>query len=431
MIGTLVAAGWQQLRRDRAALLLSFAVPIVFFTIFATIFGGTRDAGTRRVRLLVVDEDASPRSERFLAALEAERAFDVRRAPRTKEGEPEPPPYDRASVEAAVRGGDASVALVVPKGFGAGRFSFGPAEGKPKIELLTDSSDPIAGQMTAGLLQKVVFTSLQDLFLEGGIESLDRVAVFTPEQRERFASLLEELRRDRSAAAPESGKEASAGGGMALPIEIETHDLLGEGKKNPLVAFYAAGLGVMFLLFTAAGAGGALIEERESGTLDRLLSTRVTMGQLLAGKLLYLASLGLVQITVMFVWGWALFGLELPSHFVGFVLMAVPTALVSSAFGLVLAAVSKTRKQLVAMSNLVILSISALGGSMFPRFLMPEALQKASLVMFNAWSLEGFLDVFWREEPLVKLLPEIAVLLAWTIGLYLLARRIARRWEVV
>lgn len=432
MIGTLIAAGWQQLRRDRAAMLLSFAVPIVFFTIFATIFGGTRDAGTRRVRLLVVDEDATPRSERFLAALEAERSFDVRRAPRAKEGEPEPPPYDRTSVEAAVRAGDAAVALVVPKGFGAGRFAFGPAEeGKPKIELLTDSSDPIAGQMTAGLLQKVVFTSLQDLFLEGGIDSLDQVAAFTPEQRERFASLLDEVRRRRTGTEGAAGEEVASDGGMALPIEIETHDLLGEGKKNPLVAFYAAGLGVMFLLFTAAGAGGALIEERESGTLDRLLSTRVTMGQLLAGKLFYLASLGFVQITVMFVWGWALFGLELPGHFLGFFLMAVPTALVSSAFGLVLAAISKTRKQLVAMSNLVILSISALGGSMFPRFLMPEALQKASLVMFNAWSLEGFLDVFWREEPLVALVPEIAVLLAWTVALFLVARRLARRWELV
>jgi ABC-2 type transport system permease protein len=427
MIGTLVAAGWRQLRRDRAALLLSFAVPIVFFTIFALIFGGTRDAGTRKVRLLVVDEDASARSARFLAALEAEPSFDVRRAPRAEEGEPPPPVYDRAAVEAAIRAGDASVALVVPRGFGEGRFSFGPADGaKPKIELLTDSSDPIAGQMAAGLLQKVVFSGLQDLFLEGGIASLDDVAGFTPEQRERFSRLLDGIRERQGASAG-----SAAGGGMSLPIEIETHDLLGEGKKNPLVAFYAAGLGVMFLLFTAAGAGGALIEERESGTLDRLLSTRVTMGQVLFGKLLYLASLGLVQITVMFLWGWALFGLELPGHVAGFFLMAVPTALVSSAFGLLLAAVCRTRKQLVAMSNLVILSISALGGSMFPRFLMPEALQKASLVMFNAWALEGFLDVFWREEGLVKLVPEIVVLLAWTVGLFLVARRISRKWEVV
>jgi ABC-2 type transport system permease protein len=198
-----------------------------------------------------------------------------------------------------------------------------------------------------------------------------------------------------------------------------------------MVSFYAAALGVMFLLFTASGAGGALIEERESGTLDRLLSTRVTMPQLLAGKLAYLTSLGVVQLALMFGWGWLVFDLELAGRLAGIAAMAVPTALACSAFGLVLAAVCRTRKQLVAMSNLVILSISALGGSMFPRFLMPEAIQKASLVAFNAWALEGFLDVLWRERGLVSILPEIAVLLAWTALFFAIARRIARRWEVV
>jgi len=155
------------------------------------------------------------------------------------------------------------------------------------------------------------------------------------------------------------------------------------------------------------------------------------MSELLAGKLAYLTSLGVTQLCAMFVWGWLVFGLELPGHLAGFAAMALPTALVCSAFGLVLAAICRTRKQLVAMSNLIVLSISALGGSMFPRFLMPESLQKASLVVFNSWALEGFLDVFWREEPLSALLPEIGVLLAWTAALFWVARRIARRWEIV
>jgi ABC-2 type transport system permease protein len=111
--------------------------------------------------------------------------------------------------------------------------------------------------------------------------------------------------------------------------------------------------------------------------------------------------------------------------------MALPTALACSAFGLVLAALCRTRKQLVAVSNLVILSISALGGSMFPRFLMPESFQKASLVAFNSWALEGFLDVLWRDRPLAALAPEVAVLLGWTIVFFVVARRVARRWEVV
>jgi ABC-2 type transport system permease protein len=429
VILSVLRASWAMLRRDRAALALSFAVPIVFFTIFALIFGGGREGGTAKVRLLVVDEDHSARSGRLLDELAAETALDVRRAPRTAAGEGTAPPYDRSSAEEAVRDGGAPVALVVPAGFGAAKVRFGPGgeDDRPKLLLLADTSDPIAPRLVEGLLQKTVFLGLGDMFLEGGIDSLDRASGgLTAEQKSRLDELMERVHER-----PEGPATATGANGTGMPIRIEVKDLLGAGKRNPTVAFYAAGLGVMFLLFTAAGAGGALIEERESGTLDRLLSTRISMTRLLAGKLVYLTTLGLAQLVVMFVWGWALFGLELPGHLAGFLIISVPTALACSAFGLVLAAVCRTRKQLVAMSNLVILSISALGGSMFPRFLLPAFIQKVSLVAFNAWALDGFLKVFWREEPLTALWPEVTVLLIWTVALFAFARRLARKWEVV
>jgi ABC-2 type transport system permease protein len=246
-----------------------------------------------------------------------------------------------------------------------------------------------------------------------------------------MTGIAEEARR-ASGAGTSSDVSSSAGRdarGGAL-IEISTRDLLGETKKNPMVAFYAAGLGVMFLMFTAAGAGGALIEERESGTLDRVLSTRISMTGLLGGKLAYLTALGVTQLVVMFAWGWAAFGLDLRGRLLGSLLMAVPTALAASSFGLVLASLATSRKQLVALANLVILSLSALGGSMFPRFLMPDWVQKLGLVAFNSWALEGFLDILWRDRGLDAIVPEIAVLLGWSALFFLVARRLARRWEL-
>ena len=62
-----------------------------------------------------------------------------------------------------------------------------------------------------------------------------------------------------------------------MPIAVTTRDVVGENKNNPMISFYAAAIGVMFLLFTASGAGGSLLDEAESGTLDRVLSSRVTM----------------------------------------------------------------------------------------------------------------------------------------------------------
>jgi len=147
--------------------------------------------------------------------------------------------------------------------------------------------------------------------------------------------------------------------------------------------------------------------------------------------MLYLASVAVAQLTVMFLWGEIFFGVELHRHVPGFLVMAVVTALAASAFGLVLAALSRTRMQLVALSNLLILMMSALGGSMFPRYLLSEAVQKAGLITLNAWAIDGFMKVFWREEPITALWPQVLFLAVAAALLFGLARRLARRWETV
>jgi ABC-2 type transport system permease protein len=97
---------------------------------------------------------------------------------------------------------------------------------------------------------------------------------------------------------------------------------------------------------------------------------------------------------------------------------------------MLLASICQTRAQLGAISTLLILMMSAVGGSMFPRFLMPEAMQKAGLFTINAWAIDGFTKVFWRDLPVQQLWQQVSVLLAVGIVLFVLARRIARRWEI-
>jgi ABC-2 type transport system permease protein len=196
-----------------------------------------------------------------------------------------------------------------------------------------------------------------------------------------------------------------------------------------MVSFEAAAIGVMFLLFTASGSAGALLDEAESGALDRVLSSRITMGGLLAGKLVFNILLAFAQLTVMFLWAWAVFHLDFFSHIPGFIVMGLCTAFAVAAFGMLLASICRTRAQLGALSTLLILVMSAIGGSMFPRFLMPEAMQKAGLWTINAWAIDGFTKVFWRDLPVQDLWQQVSVLLAVGIGLFVIARRIARRWE--
>jgi ABC-type branched-subunit amino acid transport system ATPase component len=103
----------------------------------------------------------------------------------------------------------------------------------------------------------------------------------------------------------------------------------------------------------------------------------------------------------------------------------IPDAGTISVFG----AQADSMSARTALSTLVILVMSSVGGSMFPRFLMPEAMQKAGLLTINAWAIDGFTKVFWRDEPVFRLWPQVLVLVGIAIVLFAIARRLARRWE--
>ena len=116
-------------------------------------------------------------------------------------------------------------------------------------------------------------------------------------------------------------------------------------------------------------------------------------------------------------------------HLPGFMVMTVVTAAAAGSFALVLATLSSNRAQLNAVAIVLILCMSALGGSMVPRYVMSETMREVGKLTFNAWALDGYIKVFWRDLPLVDLAPEVMVLTATAIVLFVVARVLARRWE--
>ncbi len=432
MISAIVRTAITGLRRDRAALALSFVLPIAFFSIFAMVFGSEHDT-IPRVHLIVVDEDRSSASRDLVRALEREGSLVVSTHSDAKRGQATPADYTAASAEAAVKKGDVPVALIIPAGWGAHPMAFGPGNQEAaKIELLNDQSDAIAPQIVNGMLQKAAMMAMPASMAREGMQYTEKyLGTFTPQQRKRWQSnlaYLDQLQKDRDTepAAHSASSSGFASGGI---IAVETRAVVGEHQNKSLISFYAAAIGVMFLLFTASGSSGSLLDEAESGTLDRVLSSRVTMTTLLAGKLTFNTLLAFAQLVLMFLWGWAVFDLDFFSHIPGFIVMGLCTAFAVAAFGMLLASLCRTRGQLGATSTLLILVMSAMGGSMFPRFMMPQAMQKAGLFTINAWAIDGFTKVFWRDLPLASLWPQVSVLLATGIVLFAFARRVARRWE--
>lgn len=168
MIAAVIRAGWLNLRRDRAALILSFIVPVVFFSIFAGIFGAQRSK-TPRTTLAIADEDRTERSKQLIAALRAEKALRI-----VESAKDDPNKFNVASAEAYVREGNAPVALVIPKGFANWKIDFASSVGAPAFRLLADSADPIADQVVNGLLQKTIMTSMPDMMMTSGVDAVDK-----------------------------------------------------------------------------------------------------------------------------------------------------------------------------------------------------------------------------------------------------------------
>jgi ABC-2 type transport system permease protein len=419
MIRTVLRISWLVLSRDRWALLLSFVVPIAFFSILALVFGGGigRDA-LPAVRVAVFDDDRTPASARVLRALAREPGLAVE--PRTTDA-------GAAQVAAAglVRRGEAPVAVVVPAGFGERMARFPAAT--LTLELFGDGvADPVARNVVGGLLQRaVVLASPDDLVRALARWVEEESGPLAPAQRE----LVDEIAASFSASDGPNAAPAPS------PLEVVVTDVAtdGAGGRRSAVSYYAAAIGVMFLLFTMSSAMRGLVEEAESGTLERLLGTDLTMVRLLFARWAFATILGCVQLAVMFLWGWAVFGLDLfgPGHLVGTVVMTIASAAAAASFGLVLGTLCRSTAQMQGLSTVVILLMSALGGSMMPRYLMPEAMQRAGLVTFNAWAVAGYEKVLWRDAPVTALWPELSVLVAVTLVGAIVARTLARRWESV
>lgn len=418
---TFLRIHWIGMKRDRVVQALTFLLPIMFFSIFAAVFSNQSDP-TSKVRVAVVDEDQTPYSQQLVKALMAEGSLDVR-VTAAKEGG-NGATLDRAAAEALVREGDVPVAVVLPKGIGsAGMFPTGdPNQVRPKVLLLADVSDPVAHQVVSGMLQKVAFTGAPQTM---AIEGMTMFEKYTGPMTEAQRSMIDAWKKGEGPAIPSGSTSETA---VGLPVEVVNVMQPDQGDAS-MVSFYAAGIGVMFLLFSCSGAGGTLLEEEESGTLDRLIGSRAGMGGVLFGKWVFLMLMGISQLTVMFAWGQLVFGLPLTSHLPGFFVVTLFTAAAAASFGLVLATVSRSRAQLSGLSTIVILAMSAVGGSMFPRFLMSETMQQFGLVTFNAWALDAYLKVFWREVPLWELWPQIAVLAVLTAVFLTTSRWLARRWE--
>ena len=228
----------------------------------------------------------------------------------------------------------------------------------------------------------------------------------------------------------EDGEEGEAGGFPDGLVQLETTQVLGQGKEPE--AQSVGGWTVMFLLFSLTGAASSLFEERDRGLFQRILAGPVSRSQILWSKFAFLGLLGLLQMMVLFAFGEVLFGIFTSfGQVLPLLVLAMATAAAATAFGMLLASVAKTPAQANGLGTFFILTFSALGGAMFPIFMMPPLIRNVIAPLNPVyWAMDGVLAVLWRGSGTGQLLPHLGVLLLFAVVALLFALARFRRGDL-
>lgn len=178
---------------------------------------------------------------------------------------------------------------------------------------------------------------------------------------------------------------------------------------------------VMFLVTSVA-----TLRERQSGTLERLLTTPIGRGDLIAGYALAFAIVATVQaVLVVSVTVW-LYGMDVAGSLWLVIGVAVLTAVLGTCLGLTASAVARTEFQAVQLMPAVIFPQVILGGLIMPRDQMPDVLEAVSRVLPLSYSIDamttvaagGGLGDVWRE---------VVVLVGFVVGAVIVGSLTLRR----
>lgn len=180
--------------------------------------------------------------------------------------------------------------------------------------------------------------------------------------------------------------------------------------EDPTVTYYIGATAILFLLFSAMQGAAISIDERRSGISDRLMVGPIGAFGMLSGKFVFLTVIGFFQSAIICSVAAVFFDVPITSHLFSVTLACLGTAVLASGLALLVASLCKTQAQMNTVSTFAVLLLSAVGGSMVPRFMMPDWLQTLGVATPNYWSIEAFYGILARGQTAIDLLPVWGVL---------------------
>ena len=370
---------------NRRALVMSILAPIVIAAFFGALFGAGMDKPTR-IPVAFADRDASALSKAIGAAIRADTAFEV------KEG-------DEAAAVALAREGKVRAAVVLPPGFGdQTRRALVAGGDKPVVAVHYDPSQATAMTLVRGLLAQHVMKALGDSLGAGNGAGDGAGASGTG---------------DRSGGLFAGG----ALGASAFSLPFTTQAVESTSRTDRPYNGYAhsfAGMGVQFILFMGIEVGVGVLLARRLGLWKRLRAAPLSRGLLLGSHIASGAITALVLLAIIYAAAIGIFHVRIDGSVAGFVGIAIAFALLTSSFGLLIAAIGKTPEATRGLAIFATLVMVMLGGAWVPSFVFPPWLQTASLAVPTRWAVDGLDAMTWRGLAFDAAIAPIAALLAFS-----------------
>ena len=337
--------------RDRSALLIAIVVPLAMAFIFNSIFSGI-SGGSNIIKLGVVDADHGVVSQQFtghvLPAVSRSGLISIRTEPSV------------AQARALAAKGTLAAVIIIPAGFSA-RVQASQAA---SMQVIGNVDDPISTEIARSIADAYA-ADLSRVRLSVAIVA----AGASPAQIQALAA-----------------KAAAA----AAPVAVS--DVSAQTKELDQKSFLAAGMAVFFLFFTVQFGVTSLLEERNDGTMARLLAAPIRRSSILGAKLLTSFLLGVISMTVLAVATSLLFGAHWGNP-LGVAVLVVAAILAATGIMSLIAALAKNAEQAANWQSVVAIVLGLIGGTFFPVSLAPGVLSTLTFAAPQAWFLRGLGDL--------------------------------------
>ena len=224
-------------------------------------------------------------------------------------------------------------------------------------------------------------------------------------------------------------KEAAA---LADPFAEEKITLREEnltGNRLTITVFEqrVPGFALMFVLLAVVfGTSMSMHDERDWGTLSRLLVAPGGFTRILLGKLAARFVVGVVQMLILLAWGHWLFGVSLGSSPLAMLALTLAAVFAVVSAGMLVAGLAHSREQTLPLGLSLVMALSALGGLWWPQSMQPEWMSRLSPAVFTTWAMRGLNDLILRERGFDAVVLPVTVLIVYGAALMAFGVRLFR-----